>query len=144
MVSFGEFIIGVILTGVFLYALISFGAQTGLDNPTNQSILDNSLISQAYTDINDSLLKVKPALDDDKKGFFRDVISDSTFGIVLDSIVGIGSLIVNGFLQGIFQVISKFFSEVLGIDDALVFGIIMSFFIITAILLAWRVYRSGT
>lgn len=144
MVNFGQFIIGIVLTGVFMFALIGFGIQMGLDNPTNQSIANNTLISKAYTDINDSLLKVKPALDKNKKGFFTDVDDESKLGIVLNSIIGIGSLLVNGFLQNVFQVISAFFSEVLGIDSNLVFGIMMSFFTITAILLAWRVYRAGT
>jgi len=66
-----------------------------------------------------------------------------TFGIVLDSIVGIGSLLVNGFMQSIFQVIANFFSQILGLNDTVVFGLLMAFFSITTVLLAWRVYRSG-
>jgi len=143
MANFGEFVIGIVLSGLFLFALIGFGTQMAIDNPTNISIRDNNIIDTAYTNINSSLGKVKLATDDNKQGFFSNLPLANTFGIVLDSIVGIGSLMVNGFMQSIFQVTANFFSEILGLNDSVVFGILMAFFSITAILLAWRVYRAG-
>jgi len=144
MANFGEFVIGIVLSGLFLFALISFGTQMAIDNPTNISIRDNDVIDTAYTNINNSLSKVKLSTDDNKQGFFSNLPLANTFGIVLDSIVGIGSLMVNGFMQSIFQVIANFFSKIFGLNDSVVFGLMMAFFSITAILLAWRVYRAGT
>jgi hypothetical protein len=144
MVNFGEFVIGIVLSGLFLFALIGFGVQMAVDNPTNISITDNDVIDSAYTDISAALDKVKVNTDDNKQGFFSNLPLANTFGIVLDSIVGIGSLMVNGFMQSIFQVIGDFFSKIFGLNDTVVFGLMMAFFSITAILLAWRVYRAGT
>ena len=144
MVNFGEFVIGILLAGLFLFALIGFGVQMAIDNPTNISITDNDIIDTAYTDIDAALDKVKVNTDDNKQGFFSNLPLANTFGIVLDSIVGIGSLMVNGFMQSIFQVIGDFFSKIFGLNDTVVFGLLMAFFSITAILLAWRVYRAGT
>jgi ABC-type bacteriocin/lantibiotic exporter with double-glycine peptidase domain len=144
MANFGEFVIGIVLSGLFLFALIGFGVQMAIDNPTNISIRDNNIIDTAYTNINSSLSAVKVSTDDNKQGFFSNLPLANTFGIVLDSIVGIGSLMVNGFMQSIFQVIANFFSQILGLNDTVVYGLMMAFFSITAILLAWRVYRAGT
>jgi len=144
MANFGEFVIGILLSGLFLFALIGFGTQMAIDNPTNISIRDNNIIDTAYTDINAALDKVKVDTDDNKEGFFSNLPLANTFGIVLDSVVGIGSLLVNGFMQSVFQVIANFFSKILGLNDTVVFGLLMAFFSITAILLAWRVYHAGT
>ena len=144
MANFGEFVIGIVLSGLFLFALIGFGVQMAIDNPTNISITDNDIIDTAYTDIDAALDKVKVDTDDNKEGFFSNLPLANTFGIVLDSVVGIGSLLVNGFMQSVFQVIANFFSKILGLNDTVVFGLLMAFFSITAILLAWRVYRAGT
>jgi len=144
MVNFGEFVIGILLAGLFLFALIGFGVQMAIDNPTNISITDNDIIDTAYTDIDAALDKVKVDTDENKEGFFSNLPLANTFGIVLDSVVGIGSLLVNGFMQSVFQVIANFFSKILGLNDTVVFGLLMAFFSITAILLAWRVYRAGT
>ena len=144
MVNFGEFVIGILLAGLFLFALIGFGVQMAIDNPTNISITDNDIIDTAYTDIDAALDKVKVDTDENKEGFFSNLPLANTFGIVLDSVVGIGSLLVNGFMQSIFQVIANFFSQILGLNDTVVFGVLMAFFSLTAILLAWRVYRAGT
>jgi ABC-type bacteriocin/lantibiotic exporter with double-glycine peptidase domain len=144
MVNFGEFVIGILLAGLFLFALIGFGVQMAIDNPTNISITDNDIIDTAYTDIDAALDKVKVDTDENKEGFFSNLPLANTFGIVLDSVVGIGSLLVNGFMQSVFQVIANFFSKILGLNDTVVFGLLMAFFSITAVLLAWRVYRAGT
>ena len=144
MANFGEFVIGILLAGLFLFALIGFGVQMAIDNPTNISITDNDIIDTAYTDIDAALDKVKVDTDENKEGFFSNLPLANTFGIVLDSVVGIGSLLVNGFMQSVFQVIANFFSKILGLNDTVVFGLLMAFFSITAILLAWRVYRAGT
>ena len=144
MANFGEFVIGLLLSGLFLFALIGFGVQMAIDNPTNISITDNDIIDTAYTDIDAALDKVKVDTDENKEGFFSNLPLANTFGIVLDSVVGIGSLLVNGFMQSIFQVIANFFSQILGLNDTVVFGVLMAFFSLTAILLAWRVYRAGT
>ena len=144
MVNFGEFVIGILLAGLFLFALIGFGVQMAIDNPTNISITDNNIIDAAYTDIDAALDKVKVDTDENKEGFFSNLPLANTFGIVLDSVVGIGSLLVNGFMQSIFQVIANFFSQILGLNDTVVFGVLMAFFSLTGILLAWRVYRAGT
>jgi len=144
MANFGEFVIGLLLSGLFLFALIGFGVQMAIDNPTNISITDNDIIDTAYTDIDAALDKVKVDTDENKEGFFSNLPLANTFGIVLDSVVGIGSLLVNGFMQSVFQVIANFFSKILGLNDTVVFGLLMAFFSITAILLAWRVYRAGT
>jgi hypothetical protein len=144
MANFGEFVIGIILSGLFLFALLGFGTQMAIDNPTNISIRDNNIIDTAYTNIEGNLSIVKVATDDNKEAFFRNLPLANTFGIVLDSVVGIGSLLVNGFMQSLFQVMANFFSQILGLNDSVVFGVLMAFFSITAILLAWRVYRAGT
>ena len=144
MANFGEFVIGLLLSGLFLFALIGFGVQMAIDNPTNISITDNDIIDTAYTDIDAALDKVKVDTDENKEGFFSNLPLANTFGIVLDSVVGIGSLLVNGFMQSVFQVIANFFSKILGLNDTVVFGLLMAFFSITAVLLAWRVYRAGT
>jgi len=59
MVNFGEFVIGIVLAGLFLFALIGFGTQMAIDNPTNISIRDNNIIDAAYTDVDAALDKVK-------------------------------------------------------------------------------------
>jgi len=143
MANFGEFIIGIVLAGLFLFALIGFGTQMAIDNPTNISIRDNNIIDAAYTDVDAALDQVKLDTDKNKESFFSNLPLVNVFGIVLDSIVGIGSLMLNGFMQSIFQVIANFFSQILGLNDTVVFGVLMAFFSITGILLAWRVYRSG-
>jgi ABC-type bacteriocin/lantibiotic exporter with double-glycine peptidase domain len=143
MVNFGEFVIGIVLAGLFLFALIGFGTQMAIDNPTNISIRDNNIIDAAYTDVDAALDQVKLDTDKNKESFFSNLPLVNVFGIVLDSIVGIGSLMVNGFMQSIFQVIANFFSQILGLNDTVVFGVLMAFFSITGILLAWRVYRAG-
>ena len=144
MASFGEFVIGIVLAGLFLFALIGFGTQMAIDNPTNISIRDNNIIDAAYSDVDAALDQVKIDTDKNKESFFSNLPLADTFGIVLDSIVGIGSLLVNGFMQSVFQVIANFFSKIFGLDNSVVFGLMMAFFSITAILLAWRVYRAGT
>jgi len=144
MANFGEFVIGIVLAGLFLFALIGFGTQMAIDNPTNISIRDNNIIDAAYSDVDNALDKVKIDTDKNKESFFTNLPLADTFGIVLDSVVGIGSLLVNGFMQSIFQVIANFFSQILGLNDTVVFGVLMAFFSLTGILLAWRVYRAGT
>jgi len=147
MVDFGDFTIGILLTGLFMFVFIGFAGQMAIDNPTNQSILDDKSVSDVYTSINTTLLAVKPDSDKNSKGFFNSQISPENSGgsggIVIDSIVGITQLISSGFVSGTFGVVANFFTTTLGLNSNLVFGLIMSFFTITIILLAWRVYRAG-
>jgi len=146
MVDFGDFTIGILLTGLFMFVFIAFGGQMAIDNPTNQTILDDNSISQVYTSINSTLLGVKSVTDDANKGWFSSQISKvtgGTGGIVIDSIVGITQLISSGFLTLTFQIIANFITNVLGLNSNLIFGLMMSFFTLTIILLGWRVYRAG-
>ena len=147
MVDFGDFTIGIMLTGLFLFVFIAFGGQMATDNPTNQSILDDPAITEVYSVINTTLIGVKPETDKNSVGFFESPISEENTGgsggIVIDSIVGITQLISSGFVSGTYGVIKNFITNVLGLNSGLVFGLMGSFFTITIILLGWRVYRAG-
>lgn len=142
--GFRTLIIALLLSGVFIIALVNFNVGLIEDNGGNNSLLNDTRINNAYTIINDSL-----GNSEEQFSTQSDIIAGteptSAFNIILDTLAGTWTVFI-AIPQVIYQSIFGLTAEVLTGGDAqfnvvwLVIGAILAL-VIT--LLAWRFLRSG-
>lgn len=142
MASFREAAISFIVVGIFIIAIIGFGAQLALDNNTSNSILDNPAINKSFVSINESLEDIRIDADAQKEAWFKDIPIIGDIGLIWKSLTGILRVFFN-IIINMYNVIIDLISETIGFPKFVV-NTIAAIVTISTLLLLWRVVRSGS
>lgn len=138
-----EVLIGVVLVGLFSFAMITFGGQTYINNASNTSILDDPALKGFNTTIRNNLGNIESQAQTEREKVERQeaIGGTSDSGFSLTSIVSVVTSFW-GTAIGTTNLIFTALSNILGIPK-IVFNIIMGSLIIVVLLLGWKVIRSG-
>jgi len=141
MVSFQSLVIGFLLTGLFTFTMISFGANFATDNNLNQTILDNQAINSSFVELDTTLLSNANKANDSKTAFESDVPTIGADSLILVSIVSVGK-VFTGITVGVYNITIGLASSVLGISPVIL-GVLTTILLFVIMLLTWSVIRTG-
>lgn len=144
-------IVGMLIFALFGFALISFNVNFGLEN--NADILvtnDNSPISEIYFALNSTIPIAEKNATDSFDAFYNEEETSGMFGAIGDffmrSLLSVGKSIA-GIANTIFDKTLAPLLKAVGLPSAIanvVGTILTTMMLFTMILLAWKLYRSGS
>jgi hypothetical protein len=136
-----QMLITSLLIGLFIFAMVSFAVEFGTQNDANQTILDNEAINSTYVDLESDLNTAINTTESQRGGFFKDIPVIGEISVILNSIVGTVRVFIE-LMKGFYDLTLGLIAKTLGINP-IIMGVITAIILMTTILLAWRVYRSG-
>lgn len=148
--GFKDILIGTLIVGLCLFALVNFGIQTQVDNNSTLRLTDNYLLNDSFGDLNSELgsnLSGSQSLaESQREGFETEIPTEGDDNFKFKSIISTGKSFT-GMLRNLYNVIFGLIFKSLGINTGagrIIFGTIATIIIITIIFLLWRAYRSGS
>lgn len=128
------------LVGLFLFAMINFGAQIVLDNNANNSIIDDPRINLTYSKLQGNLSDVSSDAETQKANFEKETptLADS---LLFTSIVGVGKAFTST-TSNMYNIIFLVVFDVLGFDP-IILSVLGSILTIVIIFSMWRLYKAG-
>ena len=82
-------IIGFILVGLFSFSLINFAINSSEDNPSNQSILNDSSIAEYRANLTTTFGEYGSSTNDSQESFSASTLVPSAFVVPLEAVTGI-------------------------------------------------------
>jgi len=142
--SLKKIFIGIALTMLIAFAMISFGHQLTEDNYSNASILNDPVISKMNSSIQTNLSSYQSVVQSQRESV-EDEGKDikSGFGtLVIFSIIAAGR-IFTGMVVGGFGIIMGLFSDSrIGVPPMFI-GVFTAIMIVSLVLAGWRLYKAG-
>lgn len=149
MAGFKGIVIALLLAGVFAFSIISFGVQMQLDNDAGFTLLNNTRINSSYTSLGSDLNRTQSVYAEQSSDFSSDQPEESRGGesILLISIVGVlnvvGKIPVLLYDSTLGLAFDVLFGGSSNTGFGIVFGIFGAILIISLVLYAWKVIRTG-
>jgi len=139
--EFRSIAISVILSLLFVYAMISFSVYLSGSTGKENKLFENDIISSSYTDIESDISQAKEDTEKQRGSFIESVpiIGDIISGA--GAIAGFGKMIYNLVVNS-FDMIFSLLGTTLGISPTVI-SVLSIILIITLILLIWAVWRVG-
>lgn len=150
-----DIMVGFLVFGIFIIALISFGVNFANENDAETLVTDNnSPIQTIYSGVNSTIYNydgnnIQEKANDSFGGFHDEGDTTGILGTITDffisSLLAVGKTIT-GISNAIFNVTLAPLLKALGIQPGIarIIGIVVStIMLFTLILLAWKLYRLG-
>lgn len=141
MTNFKELLIGFIMVGLFIVALISFTYNITSENSLNSSLLKEPRLNKTFTKMNETLSDFYTTSNSQLSSNQNETISGGAFGLISYAIIG-SVRTFTGTIVTTYYVITTLISSTIGIPN-IVLNIIMALIGIALIFSAWRIYRQG-
>ena len=139
--SFREVFITFALIGVFIFAGISFIAQTQIDNDVEHTILENQVINRTFVDFETDLSAFGSQTQTQKESFESEIPERGFGSLIIFSIIGVGQRFT-GMITGVYNIFIVLPASILGISPVVI-SVLTAIMIVSLVLLIWRVYRAG-
>ncbi len=148
MVNFAELIIGLLLVGLFFFAMVNFADNLAIDHGLEQNIRNEEIINRTFKDIERNLSRGDSSSKSATESFEAEVAKVGETNLVFSSITSslktLKSMVV-GVFSGIFTLISIAF----GLNDSggpggIVLAVLGSILTLTVLLLIWKLIRTGS
>lgn len=141
--NFKSIVIGSLLTGLFIVALILFSVQFSIDNNTSTSLMNYEPINRSLVSINSTLSSSQSTAENASHSLQEESATPilTALGFFFRSILNAGNVFMNVVI-GLFGSIFSLAGETLGIPG-IVIGVLTAIVLVMLILSAWRVYRAG-
>ena len=140
-IDFKDLIIGAVLIGLFIVAIVSFNIYNAENYDNATKLTENEAFNSSFNDMSNELEGIQSTAESQKTSFFKDIPVIGEVSIVLSSIVGIAKSI-SSVMRNIYNLTLRLIAETLGIP-VIILNVITGMIIISTILLAWKLYRSG-
>ena len=139
--AFKDLIIGVVLTGLFAIALITFGIQIASDNNAVNSLANESIIASFNASLQDNLRSIRQDTQTERESLEGQEAQGGDEGF---SLTTIPSILLNfiTLMFKTFKLILDMLSQVIGVPP-IVSGVLIGSLTITAMILFWRVVKAG-
>ncbi len=143
----GEFrglIIAVLLAGLFTFAIINFGIFLAVSHGSG-TIMENEIINRTYTRLQSDLGDVQGKTEVQRESWFKNIPVVGEISVILETIVSVGKGMTE-VVRGMFSLLAELVSVTIGIGEEsakVVVGVFTAIMLLSLILLAWSVYRSG-
>jgi mannose/fructose/N-acetylgalactosamine-specific phosphotransferase system component IID len=132
-------LISFVLVAIFIFAMFGFAFTIQNDNNAQNNLANDSRLSSLYVSMNSTLNQAGVEARNQDYNFNNETIKESTFAIVVQSVVGVGRSF-SSFTIGIFSTLRDTISSTLGIPGPILSGI--TFIIIVLFIFAlyawWR------
>lgn len=141
--EFKDMIISLALVALVTIALIMFAVGIQVDNgvSNSNSILNNPVVSNAYTSLNKSIGEAGGFSDTQMEAFNEDVPTLGFGSLMMSSIVGVGKNIFK-FMGAIAKTMISFVNLAIG-DNPVVVSAFWFIVVVSFLLGIWRVIRQG-
>lgn len=140
--SFRNLFITFTLVGVFVLAMISFGSQLQKDNNADGSILDDQRINNTFIKLGGNLSKFNSTAQSQKDVYEVERPERGFGSLIIFSLVTVIQKFVT-LVVGVFNILIILPAEILGLPNV-VMGTLEAIFLISIIILGWRVLRVGS
>ena len=137
-----EIIISAILVGLIVVCLFGFANQSAIDNSANRSIMDDTAITKAFSNMTSAVNQAYPTATSQLNASAEEQPSLAFGSLVMFSIVGAGR-IFTGTLTTIYQIFFVLIAEQLQVPT-IVMNTFMAIILITIIFFVWRTIRIGS
>lgn len=143
MAEFKTIFVSLILAGLFLFCMISFGVMTGQNNLPNQSIINDPRINDTYSKLYSNLTQLQTTAQDQRSNFEKENPTDSFGSLLFFSIVSFGRVIGSQMLSMWNVTFGFVFDVLLGITFLPVLTAVGGILLVVLVLYLWRLYRVG-
>lgn len=141
MVKFESLFINFMIAGLVIFSLLAFVVTFQDENSAEDKVVDNELIRQTYSVLEENLSSFSGS-SQEQKSLFEEENPTSGFGtILLFSIVSAGR-VFNAMVISVFDTLIKLPVVFLGIDPVVV-SVISTILVILIILGLWTLYKLG-
>lgn len=142
MAKFSDSFVSWVLLGLFVVSMIAFTIGIQEKNGLESTIGNDSIINSSYVSLTNTLSESTDTANSSKTAFESDIEPQTSFGdLVFVSILGVGKTIT-GMIIGVYNILFVLPTTKLGIPK-LITNVLSTLIIMTLVLMAWRVYRSG-
>lgn len=142
--GFKSLVIAMILAGLFTFAMFTFAVNISVSHGSG-TILENELVNRTFGHIESNLSEVQSQAETQRTSFLGEIPVIGEASVILQTIVG-----VTGSMMGIFRAVLSLLGEVLVVTFGLeqtsaevIVGVFVGILLLSLVLLAWSVYRSG-
>jgi len=143
-------VINFAIVGLFAFLLIAFAVNSAIDNNSNQSVLNDKTINSTYGSLNSSLSGAGASaktFQNSLEAQGKNTNLFTLFGlIVLNVIPSMGIALLTSTINIYNATLGLVLNSIFGGDSVLstiIFSVITFTFIVTFILLLWRLYRNA-
>ena len=141
MVEFRTLIIIGLLTGLFAFSLINFSVTLTNDNNATNIVMENDAINDTFGELGTELASEQDKGNSSKTLFESDIPLLGTDSFLFNSIIGVGK-VFTGIWRNMYNLTFGLLADTLGISSV-VLGVITTILLLTIILLAWGLYKTG-
>lgn len=139
--NFRTLIVASLITGLFLFSMISLVIQMSTDNEIDAIILQNENINRTFSQLGGNLSNAQGVAQSQRLGFESEVPTVGTNSFLFESIIGAGK-VFTGMWRNIYDITFGLLSTTLGVDPIII-GTLISILLIIIVLLAWSLYKIG-
>jgi hypothetical protein len=141
--SFKGMFIGFALVALFAFSMIAFESSLTRQNNANSSLLDNEdlNLNDTYSNLESSLDDFQDIAQSQRTNFERDFPLAGFGELIIFAVFSMGRVFTN-LLVGVFNILVTPLVVIIGLDP-IVLGVITSIFVLTMILVVWRLVKRG-
>ena len=140
--KFQTLIFTFLVAGLFLIAFVNFGNQLAIDNNANWSIRDDARINSTIVTAEQNIVSTQSVTSSGRTAFEQESIKDDAADIILPSVKSVGTTI-GGTMTSMYNLIFGTAASILNIPQ-IVLVTIVTILVTLTVLLAWKLYRSGS
>ncbi len=140
--SFREFFILFTLVGVLVLATISFGVTFQEDNDVTNTILEDERINNTFIRLGGNLSDFESETQSQREVYESEIPERGLASLIIFSLVPIIQQFT-AMIVGVFNILIVIPAEILGVPSV-VLGTFEAIFLVTVIILGWRVLRIGS
>lgn len=143
--TFKDLLVGVLIVGLFFFAVIMFNVRLAAENNVNSSLMQDSFINSSFINISTQLGRVQAEAETQRETWYQNIPVVGEISVIMETIVSVGKSVID-INTGLVSILIRVIGTTLGLGEGeakVVFGVVIAIVIIMSILLAWSVYRSG-
>lgn len=140
--NFHDFFVNFLILALVIFAAISFIIQFQSENNVQDKIIDNSLINDTYSNLDEDLGDLRDQAQAQKTLFERETPTVTSGVLLLYSIISAGK-VFNAMIIGLFNELIKLPVVLLGVDPIII-GVLSTILIFSIIIYLWILYKVGS
>lgn len=142
VLSFREVFINFAFVGILALATISFIVIMQQSNSVTNTILNDERINTTFSSLSTQLSNYENVTQTQKASFETEIPERGFGSLIIFAIVGIGQVFTS-LIVGTYNIIIVLPATILEVPKAVV-SVLSAIFLVTLVLLVWRVYRVGS
>lgn len=139
--DFKNLTIIMLLLGLFIFAIMSASIGLTSENNVNNTLMESESINSTFGNLQTQLETTQSTTNGTKSAFEQETPTLGTDSFLFSSIINAGKVFTT-LISSIFNLTFGLISEVLGISP-IILGVLSAILLLSIILLAWKLYKTG-